>query len=333
VSEGLLRVTAVAGSRRSDLAVPDGVALAELVPDLARAVGLLDPAAAYAGYRVQAHGRRLRPDQGLREQGVGDGALLAVAATSDQPPPASYDDLVEATADTVREQPAWRPAATRRATLAAGLAAVVAGLGVAVLDAVRQAAADWSSGAPTAVAAVTLVLVVLAGNALPALAVAVGVGRAGGQVVDPDRVDGLVRRSGRVLVAGSAAVGVLAALAVPLVATSGPGAVLVLTCAGVLLLRARRHRALGPALADVLAGLGVVAATAATLVVHRPADRTAVAVALFVGGCVACAATRLPVGTSALRARSLDVVETLALVALAPELLLATDGLAAVAGA
>ncbi|WP_188111170.1 EsaB/YukD family protein [Nocardioides antri] len=334
MSDRLLRVTAAAGRRRSDLAVPGGVALAELVPDLARAVGLLDPAAAYAGYQVQVGGRRLRADQGLREQGVDDGALLAVAAVADSPPPAPYDDLVDATADAVRQQRGWQPADTRRTTLTAGLAASALGLalGVGVVAAgaaPRVPGAGWDPGL---VAAVALVLVVLAGNALPALAVAAGVARADGTSVDPGLVGAMVRRSGRVLVAGSAVVGGLATLLAPLVATDAPGTALVATCCGVLLLRARRHHAFVPALADVTGGLAVLAAAVATVVVRHPDDRSTVAAALVVGGCATCAVSRLPATPTPLRARALDVLETLAVVALAPQLLVATDGLAVVAG-
>ncbi|MDZ5622588.1 EsaB/YukD family protein [Nocardioides bizhenqiangii] len=332
VADGLLRVTAVAGGRRSDLAVPGGVAVAELLPDLARAVGLLDPAAVYAGYRVHAHGRRLRPDRGLREQGVEDGALLAVAVGADAPAPAVHDDLADATAAAVERQRAWRPAETRRTTLVAGLLAVVVGLIALGWELVPRTTADGSLPGPRldpgVVAAVVLALVVLAGHALPAAAVALGVARADSVPVDPDRLQAMVARSARVLLIGSAAVGVVATLAVPVVVDGSAGAVLAVDCCVVLLLRARRHRAAAQVAVDVGGGLAGLFAAVVALLARHPEDRSAVAAGVLLLGALNCALTRLPAVPSVLRARLLDVLEVLVLVALAPLLLVATDGLA-----
>ena len=41
VSSGLVRVTVASGSRRVDLVLPGAVPVAELVPELARSVGIL----------------------------------------------------------------------------------------------------------------------------------------------------------------------------------------------------------------------------------------------------------------------------------------------------
>lgn len=316
-SDGLLRVTAVAGGRRSDLAVPEGVAVAELVPDLARAVGLLDPAAVYAGYRLHTQGRRLRPDQGLREQGVVDGALLAVTALADVPRPDVHDDLADATAEVVQRQQGWRSVETRRTTLAAGLVAVAAGL----------VAMAWDQVAPVT-AAVVLVLVTLGGNALPAVAVALGVARADGTPVDPGRVATLVARSTRLLLIGSTVAGLIVTVVAPVVADGTAGVVLTVDCCVVLLLRARRHRALVQVLVDVSGGLaGLLAAGVAVLARHPDARPTLASVCVVLGAAT-CALTRLPAVPALLRARLLDLLEILALVALAPLLLLATDGLA-----
>jgi len=315
--DGLLRVTAVAGRRRRDLAVPDGVAVAELVPDLARAVGLLDPAAVYAGYRLHTRGRRLRPDQGLREQGVDDGALLAVTAVADVPRPDVHDDLADATAEVVRRQQSWRSVDTRRTTLAAGLLAVAVGLGAAAWDRF-----------PPVTAAVVLVLVTLGGNTLPAVAVALGVARADRVPVDPDRVATLVARSTRLLLVGSVVVGLTATVAVPVVADETAGVVLAVDCCVVLLLRARRHRALVQVLVDVSGALaGLLATGVAVLARHPDAGPTVASVSVILG-VATCALARLPAAPTLLRARVLDLLEILALVALAPLLLLATDGLA-----
>lgn len=123
-ASGLVRVTVSSGSRRVDLVLPGAVPVAELVPELARSVGLLDPATVYAGYRlVTAEGRELAGDAGLVMQGVEDGGLLTVAAGVDDEPPRIYDDVVEAMTDVVEHDlRPWEPAAGRRTALcAAGL--------------------------------------------------------------------------------------------------------------------------------------------------------------------------------------------------------------------
>lgn len=327
VSDRLLRVTAVAGGRRSDLAVPGAVAVAELVPDLARAVGLLDPAAAYAGYGLHAHGRRLQPDRGLVEQGVGDGTLLAVTARADEPVPLTHDDLAEATAEVVGRRPAWQPADARRTTLLAGLLATAVGLVALAHDRLPDVPASWS-----APGAVLLALVVLAGGAVPAAAVALGVARVDQPPVDPVRLQAMAARSQRVLLAGSAAGGALVTLLAPVVADDPVGALLAVDCCVVGLLRARRLRARTPALVAVHGGLAGLLATAVALLVRDPASRPVVALTLLGAGATASALARLPAAPPLLRARLWDLLETLALVALAPLVLLAADGLALATG-
>ena len=124
VVSGLVRVTVASGSRRVDLVLPGAVPVAELVPELARSVGLLDPGTVYGGYRlVTAEGRELATDAGLVSQGVEDGGLITVAAGVDDEAPRVYDDVVEAMTDIVEHDlRPWSPAAGRRTALwAAGL--------------------------------------------------------------------------------------------------------------------------------------------------------------------------------------------------------------------
>jgi type VII secretion integral membrane protein EccD len=124
VVSGLVRVTVASGTRRVDLVLPGAVPVAELVPELARSVGLLDPGTVYGGYRlVTADGRELAADAGLVTQGVEDGGLITVAAGVDDAPPRVYDDVVEAMTDIVEHDlRPWSPAAGRRTALwAAGL--------------------------------------------------------------------------------------------------------------------------------------------------------------------------------------------------------------------
>ncbi len=158
VASGLVRVTVTSGTRRVDLVLPGAVPVAELVPELARSVGLLDPATVHGGYRVvTADGRRLAPDAGLTLQGVDDGGLLTVTAGVDETPPRVYDDIVEAMTDVVEHDlEPWQPAAGRRTALVA--AALLLVLGAAALLAQR--------GSDLAAVAAALVAVALCAGAI-----------------------------------------------------------------------------------------------------------------------------------------------------------------------
>lgn len=116
----LTRLTLVSSSRRADLALPAGLPLIELVPDLARDLGILDPGQAAHGYRlVTASGQQLDLDRSLVAQGVTDGGVLTMetAAASDEK---VYDDVVEAVADLVESQFApWTPAHSSATALGA----------------------------------------------------------------------------------------------------------------------------------------------------------------------------------------------------------------------
>ena len=133
VASGLVRVTIASGSRRVDLVLPGAIPVAELVPELARSVGLLDASTVYGGYRlVTQEGRILANDAGLTMQGIEDGGLLTVTAGVDDKAPRVYDDVVEAMADVVEnELQPWEPAAGRRTALGAG--SILLGLGALAL--------------------------------------------------------------------------------------------------------------------------------------------------------------------------------------------------------
>lgn len=132
-TSALVRVTVTSGTRRVDLVLPGAVPVAELVPELARSVGLLDPAAVHAGHRlVTAAGRGLAGDRGLLDQGIEDGGLLTVVSGLRPEPPRVYDDVVEAMADAVeRDLGPWTPASGRIAAL--GAAGLLLTLGAAAL--------------------------------------------------------------------------------------------------------------------------------------------------------------------------------------------------------
>src|SRR5215208_3398088 len=124
VAPGLVRVTVTSGARRVDLALPTAVCVAELMPQLARCVGMLDVETAHGGYRaVTLDGRVLRSDLGLAAQGIEHGGLITIVAGVDDEPPLLFDDVVEAMAGVVERDVQNSPA--RALPLAAVWAAVV----------------------------------------------------------------------------------------------------------------------------------------------------------------------------------------------------------------
>jgi type VII secretion integral membrane protein EccD len=163
-SPGLVRVTVTSSTRRVDLVLPGAVPVADLVPELARGVGLLDAKTVHGGYRlVTPDGRALAADSGLTVQGVEDGAVITVAAGVDDEPPRVYDDVVEAMTDVVeRDLRPWDGAAGRRTTL--GAATAVLALGAAAL--LSQRGSDVAT-AITMVVAVGLVVAAVAVSRSP----------------------------------------------------------------------------------------------------------------------------------------------------------------------
>lgn len=157
---GLVRVTVASGSRRVDLVLPGAVPVAELVPELARSVGLLDALTVHGGYAVTtAEGRRLSGEVGLLVQGVEDGGLLTVSAGVDEEPPRVYDDVVEAMTDVVeRDLRPWSPASGRRTALVAAGLLLVLGAGSLLLqtDSVLAGTAAVVAAAVLLVGAVVL---------------------------------------------------------------------------------------------------------------------------------------------------------------------------------
>jgi type VII secretion integral membrane protein EccD len=171
-ASGLVRVTVASGTRRVDLVLPGSVPVAELVPELARSVGLLDPVTVYGGYRlVTQEGRELSADAGLVMQGIEDGGLLTVAAGVDDEPPRVYDDVVEAMTDVVeRDLKPWEPASGRRTALAAaGLLMALGAVALLIQDTLLAS----SAAAVVALALVTGSIVLSRAQREPEAAVAV----------------------------------------------------------------------------------------------------------------------------------------------------------------
>ena len=126
---GVVRVTVISATRRVDLVLPATLPVADLVPELARSVGLLEAGTAYGGFRLVTHdGRALVADAGLTVQGVEDGEVITVVAGPDDLPPPAYDDAVEAMIDVVeRDLRPWDTDAGRRTALWAAVLLLLVG--------------------------------------------------------------------------------------------------------------------------------------------------------------------------------------------------------------
>lgn len=161
MTTGLARVTISAPQRRVDVALPEQVPLAELLPEVLRhaGAGLADDGERHGGWVLRrTDGAALLTAQALLPQGVRDGEVLHLVPARVQWPELEYDDVVEAIADGARRRgSAWSPAATRTAALGG------AGVPLAVgLFAVLAAGPEHRGGWPAAVGAA--LLLVLAGT-------------------------------------------------------------------------------------------------------------------------------------------------------------------------
>lgn len=119
-SPGLARVTISSPQRRVDVALPDAVPLAELLPDLLQhaGVGLADDGERHGGWLLRrGDGTTLSTTTGLAGQEVRDGAVLHLVPARSSWPELEFDDVVDAIAAGARRQGvAWSPPATRAAS-------------------------------------------------------------------------------------------------------------------------------------------------------------------------------------------------------------------------
>ncbi|NES31342.1 type VII secretion integral membrane protein EccD [Micromonospora terminaliae] len=162
MTSGLARVTISAPRRRVDVALPEQVPLAELLPEVLRHAGegLADDGERHGGWVLRrTDGGALATAQALLPQGVRDGEVLHLVPARAQWPELEYDDVTEAIADGARRRgAAWSPGATRAAALAGAGVPLVVGL-LAVLAAGPGPHSVWP------VAAVVALLLVLAATA------------------------------------------------------------------------------------------------------------------------------------------------------------------------
>lgn len=170
-STGLARVTISSPQRRVDVALPDGVPLADLLPDLLAHAGtdLAERGEAHGGWLLRrVDGAPLAAGDPLAAQGVRDGDLLYLVPAREDWPEPEYDDVVEAIAAGARRYgPEWSATATRVTGVAvAGLALAIALVGV-----LRS---GLPAAVPLGVALLLLIAGVLAARAYGVAPVAVG---------------------------------------------------------------------------------------------------------------------------------------------------------------
>ncbi len=163
---GLARVTVAAPQRRIDVALPEQVPLADLLPELLRLAGdgLPDAGQAHGGWVLRrGDGSPLSVGTGLAAQGVRDGDVLYLAPARLGWPELEYDDVVDAiAAGSRRYGRMWDGAATRVAGLVTAGAAVL----LALVAMVRQPAGTGTPAAVTlAVAGILLLTGILAARA------------------------------------------------------------------------------------------------------------------------------------------------------------------------
>ncbi|WP_344030538.1 type VII secretion integral membrane protein EccD [Streptomyces luteireticuli] len=106
---GFCRVTVVAPDSRIDVALPDDVAVADLLPEILRLSGHTPQGTTPPGHHlVGTDGAVLDPARSLAAQRVLDGALLRLRPFTESLPPAVYDDVADAVASAVaRDRTLW----------------------------------------------------------------------------------------------------------------------------------------------------------------------------------------------------------------------------------
>lgn len=113
-----LVVTVVCGKRSARLRIPSSRPLVDLLPDIAKKLGVLDPTLVYAGYRlVRDDGTELADSTTLRDQQVTDGERLTLVVNALDDADIVYDDIVEAVGRSVEH--AHRPWTRENTTLTA----------------------------------------------------------------------------------------------------------------------------------------------------------------------------------------------------------------------
>lgn len=111
VDEDLARVTIISPTRRVDLALPGGVALGELLPNIVRFSGheAGTPQEAVHGWVLQRFGEDpLDPNALIDKLAIRDGETLYLRQRDNAMPDAAFDDVVDAVSTTTSRRPSWR---------------------------------------------------------------------------------------------------------------------------------------------------------------------------------------------------------------------------------
>lgn len=156
-ASAVVRLSVVHADRRVDLAIPGRLPLLEVLPGVARGLGVLDATLLHGGYRLtRADGAELDPTRGAIVQGVDQGEILTLTRGQLVAVPRRYDDVVEAVIDaTSAHHTAWRPEDAARTATAVSLTLVA-------LSAILLALQPATTYLPAIVAGVgTLVLLAL----------------------------------------------------------------------------------------------------------------------------------------------------------------------------
>jgi type VII secretion integral membrane protein EccD len=152
-------VTISSPQRRVDVALPDGVPLAELLPELLAHAGegLSDDGERHGGWLLRrGDGSALSTASPLSAQGVRDGAVLHLVPARAEWPELEYDDVVEAiAAGSRRSGMGWNDRASR----ATGLVAAGFALAVALI-AVLRSGPSWTGAGLVALGICVLLLAV-----------------------------------------------------------------------------------------------------------------------------------------------------------------------------
>ncbi|GAA3012818.1 type VII secretion integral membrane protein EccD [Streptomyces drozdowiczii] len=160
---GFCRITVVAPDSRIDVALPDDVAVADLLPEILRLTGQETPAGAPPGYHLTRRDNTvLDATHTLGVQRVLDGDVLRLRPFTESLPPAVFDDVADAVASAVRRDRAlWSDQLLGVAGLfGGGLLLVLMGFVVWFADPVRH---DMHGLPGIVAAAVGVLLAVLAG--------------------------------------------------------------------------------------------------------------------------------------------------------------------------
>ncbi len=160
-TSGLARITIRAPRRRLDLAVPDQVPLAEVLPEVLRRAGEIGPDPGPAGAPPggwalrRADGTGLAGATALAVQGVRDGDVLYLVPRSVAWPEPDYDDVVEEIAvQAQRHGRGWDSGATRLFALMSAGVVLLAGLLILL-----AAGPEWTVALLASLAVATVLLV------------------------------------------------------------------------------------------------------------------------------------------------------------------------------